>query len=197
METKQRLDAAIESWYLLKHPFYQAWECGELPVDGLKVYAEEYGALISLMPSGWTTLNDAHTTEEEEEHIELWADFADGLNTTVAEAQISEVKALVETTRELFSQPTTALGALYAFETQQPETAKSKLEGLRKFYNLDAKVEPYFEEHSHNEHEAEKLLARIEELPEDEREVAFAACETMSKSLWDALTGIFATQKLN
>ena len=72
----------------------------------------------------------------------MWADFASGLNTIVAEAQIFEVKALVELTRELFSQPTTALGALYAFEAQQPATAKSKLEGLRTFYNLDPGVGP-------------------------------------------------------
>ena len=44
----------------------------------------------------------------------MWADFADGLDTAVSEAQIPQVKVLLETADELFSEPTTALGALYA-----------------------------------------------------------------------------------
>ena len=50
----------------------------------------------------------------------MWADFADGLDTVVSEAQIPQVKTLLETADELFSEPATALGALYAFEAQQP-----------------------------------------------------------------------------
>jgi pyrroloquinoline-quinone synthase len=190
MDFKQVLDSKISNYNLLDHPFYQAWSAGELPVEALKCYAREYGAFISTLPKGWETLNDPETAEEETEHIDMWADFADGLNTMVSEAQIPQVKTLLETAENLFSESETALGALYAFEAQQPETAKSKLTGLKTFYQLPEKVEPYFETHSHNEHEAEKILERIGMLPSDSQEIAVQACEQMSSALWDALTGI-------
>ena len=190
MDFKQTLDSKIADYNLLNHPFYQAWSAGELPVEALRSYAREYGAFISMMPEGWETLNDAEIAEEETEHIDLWADFAAGLDTTVTEAQIPQVKALMETADELFSEPTTALGALYAFEVQQPATAQSKLTGLKAFYQLPKSVEPYFETHSHNEHEAEKLLAYIGALSSDSHGTVVQACEKMSAALWDALTGI-------
>ena len=190
MDLKNVLDSKIAKYNLLNHPFYQAWSAGELSVDALKCYAREYGAFISTLPNGWDTLNDHETVEEETEHIDMWADFASGLNTEVSEAQIPQVKTLLETADKLFSDEDSALGALYAFEAQQPETAKSKLAGLKDFYQLPEKVEPYFETHSHNEHEAEKLLARIGELSTDSQETVVHACEQMSSALWDALTGI-------
>ena len=190
MDYKQALDNKIADYNLLNHPFYQAWSAGELPVDALRVYAREYGAFISTVPKGWETLEDAETAKEETEHIDMWADFADGLHTTVSEAEIPQVQALLDTADELFSEPATALGALYAFEAQQPATAQSKLAGLKAFYQLPETVEPYFETHSHNEHEAEQLLERIGTLPSESRAAVVQACEQMSVALWNALTGI-------
>ncbi len=190
MDYKQALDSKISKYNLLNHPFYQAWSAGELPVEALQNYAREYGAFISTLPKGWETLDDAETAEEETEHIEMWEDFADGLDTEISDAQIPEVKTLLNTTENLFSNSETALGALYAFEAQQPETAKSKLAGLKAFYQFPDKVEPYFETHSHNEHEAEKILERIGALSSEAQETAVRACEQMSSALWDALTGI-------
>ena len=190
MDFKQALDNKIADHNLLDHPFYQAWSAGELPVETLRAYAREYGAFIATIPNGWETINDTEIAEEETEHIDMWADFADGLDTTVSEAQIPQVKALLETADELFSEPATALGALYAFEAQQPATAQSKLAGLKEFYQLPKTVEPYFETHSHNEHEAEILLERIDALPSESHTTVVQACEKMSTALWDALTGI-------
>lgn len=190
MNIKQQLDAKIATYNLLEHPFYQAWSAGELPVASLQHYAREYGAFISTLPKGWETLNDAETAEEETEHIDMWADFAEGLDTAVSEAQIPQVKTLLQTADELFAEPAMALGALYAFEAQQPATAQSKLAGLKQFYQLPETVEPYFETHSHNEHEAEKLLAQIGALSSDAQATVVQACEQMSGALWHALTGI-------
>ena len=190
MDFKQALDNKIANRNLLNHPFYQAWSTGELPIEALRAYASEYGAFIATIPKGWEALNDTETAAEETEHIDMWADFADGLDTTVSEAQIPQVKALIETADELFSEPTTALGALYAFEAQQPAAAQSKLAGLKAFYQLPETVEPYFETHSHNEHEAEALLERIGALPSESHTTVVQACEQMSAALWDALTGI-------
>ena len=197
MTIKSKLDARIQAWALLKHPFYQAWEAGELPLEALQAYAREYGAFIRLMPVGWKTLGDAETEQEEIEHIELWQDFASGLGTQIADAELPAVKDLVASTEEAFAAKASALGALYAFEAQQPETAKSKLEGLKAHYDLPQKVEPYFEEHSHNEHEAVKLIKQLSGLSEDEQTRAMDACERMSKALWDALTDIHDTYCVN
>jgi pyrroloquinoline-quinone synthase len=190
MSIQDSLDQKVQEFRLLDHPFYQAWSAGELPVSSLMAYAEEYGAFIGLMPQGWRTLGDAHTAEEEQEHIELWGEFAAGLGTAVAEAKLPEAQMLVEVGKKLFARPETALGALYAFEVQQPETASSKLDGLRQFYDLPGSVEKYFIEHTNNQHEAEKLLARLVGLSESQQEEAVKACGAMSKALWDALSSI-------
>ena len=190
MDYKQALDNKIADYNLLNHPFYQAWSVGELSVEVLRTYAREYGAFISTIPNGWEAINDVEIAAEETEHIDMWADFASGLDTVVSEAKIPQVKALLQTADELFSEPTTALGALYAFEAQQPATAQSKLAGLKEFYQLPETVEPYFETHSHNEHEAEKLLECIGALPSESHTTVVQACEQMSAALWNALTGI-------
>ena len=190
MDFKQTLDNKISAYNLLDHPFYQAWSAGELPVEVLRTYAREYGAFIGTIPKGWETINDAEIAAEETEHIDMWNDFANGLDTVVSEAAIPQVKTLLQTADELFSEPATALGALYAFEAQQPATAQSKLAGLKEFYQLPEMVEPYFETHSHNDHEAEKLLGYIGALPSESHTTVVQACEQMSAALWNALTGI-------
>jgi pyrroloquinoline-quinone synthase len=194
MNIKHRLDETIANWNLLQNPFYQAWSEGTLPQEALRTYAREYGALISLMPSGWETLADHGIAQEEREHLDLWNDFARGLGTEIGQAHRPQVRKLVETAQHLFAAPISALGALYAFESQQPATAQSKLEGLRVFYDLPQIVEPYFEIHSHNEHESEKLLDRIKALSPEKQEKVLGACEIMSVALWDALNGIYETE---
>lgn len=191
---KERLDAIVEQHNLLNHPFYQAWSAGTLPVEALKTYAEEYGAFIAVIPQGWAVQGDEETEHEEQEHRELWDDFASALNTQIGEARLPETKALMQAANDLFLSPVTALGALYAFEVQQPATAQSKLEGLKAHYQLPAQAEPYFEVHSHNHHEAEKILDRLSRVSAEDQATAATACERMSKALWDALSGIYSGQ---
>lgn len=190
MNFKQSLDGKISKYNLLDHPFYQAWSVGELPVESLRCYAREYGAFITTIPTGWETIGETENANEETEHIGMWEDFADGLNTSISNAEIPQVESLLDTAGKLFSQPIAALGALYAFEAQQPETAKSKLAGLKEFYQLPETVEPYFITHSHNEYEADMLLEKINQLTPDSQEIVLDACEQMSSALWNALTGI-------
>ena len=193
MDLRAQLNERIDRWALLRHPFYQAWESGKLPVKALQSYAREYGAFISLLPLGWETVGDAVTAAEEREHTERWQQFASGLDAQIGEAQLSGVVDLVATSERLFASPPAALGALYAFEAQQPGTAASKLDGLRKHYTLPEDSEPYFVTHASNQHEAAKLLELIAALPAVERQVALGACEQMSEALWNALTDIYDT----
>ncbi len=190
MHIKEQFDTIIARWNLLNHPFYQAWSAGTLPVDALRDYAREYGAFIQELPNGWLSQHDAETAHEETEHIELWEQFAEALGTSLGEAQKPAVRALVATARQLFRDPVTALGALYAFEVQQPATAQSKLEGLDRHYDLPEGVRPYFIVHSANHHEAEKLLARLQALSPDDQARAREACQQMCQALWNALTDL-------
>ncbi len=197
MSTRESLDFAVARRNLLEHPFYQAWSAGTLPVEALRTYARQYGAFIGLLQDAWETLQDAATAEEEREHAELWDGFAQALDTRVdGKAELPEVRALTSAASRLFSDPASAAGALYAFEVQQPATAQSKLAGLKTHYHLPSGVEPYFEIHSHNEHEAHKLLARIKRFSADEQNRAIEACSEMADALWNALTGIYGPDKM-
>lgn len=187
---KQELDSILKRWNLLDHPFYQSWSAGTLPVDCLKIYAQEYGALVRALPAGWQAVGDTSTVEEEIEHARQWDLFAAALETEVADPQIQQTKAMSANLQELFAQPTTALGALYAFEAQQPATATSKLEGLRTHYDLPTAAEVYFETHAGDKHEVEKLLDMMETMSEPDRGRAIEACEVMAERLWDTLTGV-------
>jgi pyrroloquinoline-quinone synthase len=197
MTTKQSLDSILEKWDLLKHPFYQSWSAGTLPVEALKVYASEYGSFINTLTDGWMTLGDLETAQEEQEHSELWEQFAAALETNISDPKITQTTALVRTAKELFNSPARTLGAMYAFEAQQPATAQSKLDGLKTRYSLPAGVEPYFEVHSANWHESEKILTALEKLSPEDQAQAAEACEKMAEALWNALTGIHEETCLN
>lgn len=191
MNSEERLAKSIDKWNLLKHPFYQAWSAGTLPVEALQVYASEYRVFIDSLPLGWSTLGDVETAEEEREHARLWDEFESALGARRELPQIAQTRALTDTARELFARPELALGALYAFEAQQPATAESKLAGLRAWYDLPTTAEEYFEVHAVNWHESQKILAEIEALSEADQEHAIHACEQMAEALWNGLTGIY------
>jgi pyrroloquinoline-quinone synthase len=193
----QQLDAIVTDWDLNQHPFYAAWRAGTLPLSTLRAYAEEYGQIVRLMPQPWQLLGDSAIAQEEVEHEALWADFARCLETSVpAQAGAAESATVIATIRRLFSEPASAIGALYAFEVQQPATATSKLDGLRQFFpQLDpALYTPYFEAHSRNWHESAALVELMQQLPAAEQELAVAACEQMCRALWDELSCLHSTQ---
>ena len=190
MELKQQLDSTISQWNLLTNPFYQAWSAGTLSTAALQTYAAEYGNFIALLPTAWQTLDDPETAQEETDHAEMWQQFTDSLQAQRDLPHLAESQQLVTTAQALFAEVPTAIGALYAFEVQQPETASSKLAGLRTHYQHLGASEAYFEVHTRNHHEAEKLLQRIYQLSEQDQQTTHAACETMSRSLWETLSAI-------
>lgn len=190
MEVTERLARILEQWDLLKHPFYRAWSDGTLPQESLRHYAREYGAFIGKIADGWSAIEDLETAHEERQHAMLWSSFAAALGTHVDKPQNGGATALVDTAQRLFAEPATALGALYAFEAQQPGTSRSKLDGLRHNYELGAAAETYFEVHADDNHEAQELLKRLAALPEQELESAVQACQSMALALWEGLTAL-------
>jgi pyrroloquinoline-quinone synthase len=191
MNLEQRLKRSIARWNLLESKFYQAWSAGTLPVEALATYSREYGAFIARIADGWQAHGDNVVAAEEREHVAMWRSFAQALGTDIGEAQTPAVKALVDAADRFFADRASSLGALYAFEAQQPATTTSKLAGLREHYNIDPAAETYFEVHANEEQEPALLLDRMRVLPAAEQAQAAEACERMSEALRRALDGLY------
>jgi pyrroloquinoline-quinone synthase len=187
-------DERVAKKRLLDHPFYVAWSEGRLPVAALKAYAREYGAFVAAVPDGWRAAGDAAHAREEEHHARVWRDtFAGTLGESVSTPSVREVTDLLALSKEMFSSEPTAAGALYAFETQQPDTARSKLEGLLEFYpEIPAACREYFVLHDGDYGEREALAGKMNRLAPKDRQRAIESCERMAGALYDALTGIHA-----
>ncbi len=193
-QTVMRCDEAIGRFKLLGHPFYRAWSAGTLPVEALRDYAREYGAFIGMIEAGWRVLGETTVARHESAHAKVWEKtFAQTLGTSVGAPQTPEVLRLVETARECFATPASAAGALFAFEAQQPATAKSKLEGLRAHYRqLPEGCGEYFRLHTGDYDEKALLVDKLSTLDGVSSEQAIGACERLSRALYEALSGIHA-----
>ena len=189
---RQILDNIIDEKRLLKHPFYQAWNEGKLTTDDLGLYAAQYGEFIDRIASGWEAVGDSAVAAEEREHAVLWTKFATALGATrPAATRLPEIGELVALADSSFETRPRALGALYAFEQQQPGTAQSKLDGLRKHYcHIPPAAHVYFDVHKDDEAEPQWLADQIEKLSDEEFVQARQACESMAAALWRGLDGV-------
>ena len=52
------LDALVEKYHLLKHPFYRAWTQGKLSKQALALYAEQYYQHVQAFPENLKDLAD-------------------------------------------------------------------------------------------------------------------------------------------
>src|SRR5258707_7656807 len=167
-ELLARMDAAIAEKSLLKHPFYQDWQAGKLTRESLQLYARQYYKHVEAFP-GHLRLLAARADEslkpvvmenlaEEENparpHLKLWRDFAGALGVSEEEVTASDslpgTKHVVEKFREICGErsATEAVAALYAYESQVPEIATTKIDGLKKFYGItEPEGLPYFHVH--------------------------------------------------
>jgi pyrroloquinoline-quinone synthase len=75
-------------------------------------------------------------------HPKLWRDFAASLDvegaTLDSTPPLPGTQALVDTFQQISEQgtPTEAVAAFYAYESQVPEIATRKIDGLRRFYDI-------------------------------------------------------------
>src|ERR1039458_5094793 len=100
------LDALIEKYHLLKHPFYQAWTKGTLSRKSLQLYAEQYYQHVRAFPENLKQLADRSAsplTELVEENLaenldpsatppQLWRKSAESLG--VSEATMEDARPL-------------------------------------------------------------------------------------------------------
>lgn len=174
-EFVEQLDARIANYDLLCHPFYQAWNQGELTRDDLREYALDYFYHVKAFPTYLSQLgirldegelrravlaNMMDETGHEEDtgkhavsHSELWLDFVEGMDgrrDLHGRQPSAEMVELMKLFHFLASEatPAEALAAFYAYESQVPRLAKTKASGLREMYGADEKTCAYFTLHA-------------------------------------------------
>jgi pyrroloquinoline-quinone synthase len=213
----QALDARLERYDLLKHPYYQAWSKGELTRGDLREYAAEYWHHVSAFPAYLSALHSrlpdgklrrmvaANLADEEGlahgdvAHSDMWMEFASGMGAEEREVRGrelgAETRALLEHFRAAMERsPAAALAALYAYESRVPAIAQTKAEGLERHYATDERTRRYFAVHTtadvyHAEVWRDALMAELAAHPE-EREAALRAGEDAARMLWATLDGV-------
>jgi pyrroloquinoline-quinone synthase len=212
----KRLDDTIARRALLTHPFYQLWNEGALSLEALREYAKQYYAHVRVFPRYVSAAHSAcddvrvrqllleNLVDEDQgdsNHPELWMRFADGLGVdrdAVRRAPLLEkTRESVDTMMGLTRSDDfrDGLAALYAYESQVPMVAKTKREGLAKFYALDdARAVEFFTVHEaadivHSQVERDLLVEHC--ATEEQQERAIAVADQAAGALWHFLDGVY------
>lgn len=209
------LHEAVMEYSMLKHPFYQAWSEGKLSKAVLAEYARQYYAHVRAFPTYVSAVHsrcdDLETRqlllenliEEErgaENHPELWMRFAESLGVAREDVENAELlestRASVASLKSLTQSPDyrEGIAALLAYESQIPEVAKTKREGLKSFYNIDdERAVSFFRVHEgidvlHQQVEMQILKEQCQ-TPDEQAKIISAARES-AKALWSFLDGV-------
>jgi len=213
--TSAAIDAAVEARSMLSHPFYQAWEEGALTRDALASYAKQYFHHVEAFPRAVSAVHAncpiaqgrkllAENLAEEEglgegkdDHATLWLAFAQGMGADedgVRGVHLNaETQNLIDTFRRLSRQSyASGLGALYAYESQLPAIAKTKIKGLVERYDVTApRTLKFFEVHEVADVEHSDVCRELlDALPADQRAEAHAAACELAEALRTFLTGM-------
>jgi len=212
----EALDETIARYSMLDHPFYKEWSKGNLSRQALAEYSKQYYAHVRNFPiylsSTHSRCDDIEVrklllenlVEEEqgdENHPELWLRFAEGLGVKRQDVVNAELLPQTsESVRALKSLTTSdnyikGVAALYAYESQIPEVARSKREGLKNFYGIDdERAVSYFAVHE----EADLVHRRLERdiikenaVDEASRQEVLRAAEASAKAIWGFLDGVY------
>jgi pyrroloquinoline-quinone synthase len=209
-----RLDARIQSRSILGHRFYVAWQNGTLTSEQLSTYARLYWPHVAAFPTylenAVTQADDAVTRAELEDnlrderhhpkpHAELWLDFGAGVGAdrqtlSTASAHPAATRLVETISRLTATDIDSGLGALYAYESQQPEVSSQKAAGLREHYGVTAPdALAYFTLHAemdleHREKERDALARRLDN--GGSLETVEEAVDQTLEAYWGLLDGV-------
>ena len=217
LTTSMLIDAKVAERAMLKHPFYQAWTEGRLPLEILRAYSRQYFHHVDAFPRAVSAVHSAcpdrdgrrmlaeNLAEEEglepgkQDHATLWLMFAAGLGESEegvrAQDLNTETQALIDIFRGLSQRSyASGLGALYAYESQFPSVASAKINGLIDRYGIsDEETLRFFRVHESADVEHSSVCrALLDRMPESERAEAVAAGEELAGALWNFLSGVEA-----
>ena len=206
---------AVMEYSMLKHPFYVAWTEGKLSQSALGKYAKQYYAHVRAFPTYVSAVHsrcdDLQIRQEllenlieeergEENHPELWLRFAEGLE--VAREDVRSAELLPSTRDSVNSLQSLTqradyregLAALLAYESQIPEVARTKREGLKSFYGIaDERAISFFRVHEsmdvlHQQVEMQILKQQCQTKADQNR--AIRSARDAAKALWSFLDGV-------
>jgi|TARA_B100001971_G_C17976073_1_gene424877 pyrroloquinoline-quinone synthase len=214
----EQVDSQIKNHHLLNHPFYKAWNTGDLEVSTIQEYAAQYYKHVSAFPRYLSAIHSncddiktrqillENLVDEEmgaENHPELWMRFAEGMgnsrNNVKNTVAMKETQQLVDTFTKLSKSERYHIGlaALYCYESMIPEVAENKIKGLRKFYGIDDEnTLKFFTVHMHadkwHREVLRKLISELNDSKEKQSET-MAAIDEALHTLNDFLTGMEKT----
>jgi pyrroloquinoline-quinone synthase len=215
----KELDRILAEKSILKHPFYQRWNEGTLTIGELQNYAKQYYHFVKHFPmfvssvhsncldTGTRKMLVENIADEDgfntgiEDHPTLWLKFANALGVKDGECEKAEACGEVKDSIEGFyklcrdNNYRIGLGALYGYEKQIPEVSKVKIEGLKKFYDIDAEEAiKFFTVHReadiyHSRSELDALLKSCQ-TDEDKKNV-IKAVKKSARLYWQMLDGVY------
>lgn len=211
-QIKSTLDAESTGYRLLEHPFYQAWSAGTLTTGDLAFYSTQYWRQVEAFPGYLEALADrlpegparaiveANLRDErDDDHPGLWLDFARALGAEEGAVRASTPEPETTECVSKFAEASTsrpapfALGMLYAYESQTPEVAHTKVDGLRRHYGITGPAAAYFELHGKLdvEHAAE-LAEALVDVVADEHDLAEARAGARlgAAAVYELLSGV-------
>jgi pyrroloquinoline-quinone synthase len=214
-EFETALAAAVMDYSMLKHPFYVAWTEGKLSQEILAEYAKQYYAHVQAFPTYVSAVHSRcddvalrqelleNLIEEErgtENHPELWLRFAEGLGASRDDVKAAKLLPLTAASVARLQSLTQSddfrcgLAALYAYEFQIPEVARTKREGLKSFYGIDSeRAVSFFRVHEDidvlHQQTAKQILGDRCQTAEDQVSAIESARES-AKALWSFLDGV-------
>jgi pyrroloquinoline-quinone synthase len=212
----EKIDAAVAAKHLLKHPFYREWQAGKLTRESLRLYAAQYYRHVEAFPRHLRVLAEradarlraivSENLAEEENpaapHPQLWRDFAAALGVNhqniVASRPLPATQAVVSKFGEICADRplTEAVAALYAYESQVPEIATTKIDGLRTFYGIDhPRALAYFTVHEEAD-KAHRAAWRgwLASHAQGDEETVLATTNEALNALWGALDGVHSVK---
>ena len=215
----QRLDEVVATKKLLEHPFYEAWASGTLTTDDLNFYSRQYWrqveafplyleALADRLPEGTAkdTVRENLADERGDDHPGLWLRFAEALNAARQEVYASPPEPETTHCVKTFEVGCTdaplpfALGMLYAYESQTPDVAQTKVKGLKEHYGIDGEPVEYFRLHGELDVEHSRgLAAALAEVATTEADLrqAEAGAATGAGAIWGLLDGVARVRDLD
>lgn len=208
------LDARIAAGSILNHPFYRRWTAGELARQDLATYARVYYPHVAAfpdylaaaaeraeLPAVRAELRDNLHEEltEPQAHAQLWLRFAAAVGVDPATLPAAPPSGAAQRTVQEFHRlcagsTASALAALYAYESQQPEVSRRKIAGLSEHYGVsDPSALSYWSVHAeadlrHRDGERRALaLCLAAGASADE---VLAGGEAALKAYWNLLDGV-------
>lgn len=212
---RSRLEDKVQNKHLLSHSFFSRWGAGQLTQEEIRGYAKECYVLEKEFPRFVSTLHSkcedpqlrqalleslVHLEHGRENELENWTRFAEALGVSREELIhhffSDETQHLLKVLRDSVNSenPIDGHAALFAYERQQPDIARTKVSGLQMFYDVkdETAVNQYKElrvkDVLHAETEAE-VLSKLCRNEQDEAR-AVEIVEKVMTTLHDFLDGV-------